>query len=66
MFDWRDILERAAWTMIQSFLAALPPGFVLTDLSAWKMAAFAGITAGVAFLISVLKNMAKQRLEARR
>lgn len=62
-YDWHDILERALWTAVQAFLGALPPGFTLTDFGVAKVAAIAGITAGVAFLISVLKNVAKQRLE---
>jgi len=64
MFNWKDILERALWTAVQAFLGVLPPGFWITDISALKAAAIAGIGAGIAFLISVLKNMAKQRLES--
>lgn len=63
MYNWYDILERALWTAIQAFLGALPAGFTLSDLGAWKVAGLAGIGAGVAFLISMVKNLAKQRLE---
>jgi hypothetical protein len=62
-YDWHDILERALWTAIQAFASAIPAGFALTDLGTLKIAAVAGITAGIGFLLSTLKNLAKQRLE---
>ncbi len=63
MLNWHDILERALWTAVQAFVAAVPAGFVLTDLGTWKIAGLAGITAGIGFILSTFKNMARQRLE---
>lgn len=62
-FDWADILERAVWTAIQAFCSALPTGFIITDLGGWKVAGLAAATAAIGFLLSTLKNMAKQKLE---
>jgi hypothetical protein len=64
VYNWHDIFERAGWTAIQAFLGALPAGFTLADLGAWKVAGLAAIGAAVAYLISVIKNLAKQRLES--
>jgi len=63
MLNWYDILERAGWTFVQSFLGAFPIAGIGTDLAAWKAAALSGLAAGVAALISFVKNVAKQRLE---
>jgi hypothetical protein len=65
MFDWHDIAERALWTAAQAFVGALPSGFVFTDISAWRVAALAGVAAGIGFLVSVVKNLARQRLEGK-
>jgi hypothetical protein len=62
MFDWHDILERAGWTAAQAALAALPPGFILTNIGGWKVAGLAGITAGFGFLLSAAKNLVRQQL----
>jgi hypothetical protein len=63
VFDFRDIAERAISTVVQAFVGALPAGFALTDLSALKVAALAGVAAGVAFVLSVVKNLAVQAVE---
>lgn len=63
MFNWRDIIERAISTVVQAFLGALPAGFALTDISALKVAGLAGIAAGVALVLSMVKNLIAQALE---
>lgn len=60
--DWKDILERAAWTFIEAFLCALPVSISLDmDGTAWKSALFgaacAGISALKTFAIDVIHNL---------
>lgn len=47
--NWKDILERAAWTFMQTFLAAILASPIFTDstlnLGAIKSAAVAGLAA---------------------
>jgi len=49
-----NMLERAAWTFAQAFLAI----FVVSDLASAKSAAVAGIAAA----LSVIKTYAKDRV----
>ena len=51
---FKDIIERAIWTAVQSFLAV----FAVTDLSTTKAASVAGAGA----LVSALKSIAASRL----
>jgi hypothetical protein len=51
---YKDIIERAVWTAVQSFLAV----FAVTDLSTTKAASVAGAGA----LVSALKSIAASRL----
>jgi hypothetical protein len=65
VYNWRDIMERALWTAIEAGLGALPPGFTLAAaIGSWKVILLSAATAGIGFLIAVVKNMAKQKLEA--
>ena len=52
--DYRDIIERAVWTAVQSFLAV----FTVTDLASLEAASVAGAGA----LISALKTIASAKL----
>ena len=52
--DYRDIMERAVWTALQSFLAV----FSITDLATLEAASVAGMGA----LISALKTVASTKL----
>jgi|TARA_B100000902_G_scaffold393610_1_gene448193 hypothetical protein len=52
--DYRDIIERAVWTALQSFLAV----FSITDLATLEAASVAGMGA----LISALKTVASTKL----
>ena len=54
MSVYKDIIERAVWTAVQSFLAV----FAVTDLSTTKAASVAGAGA----LVSALKSIAASRL----
>lgn len=53
--DWRNIVERAAWTFVEGFLVALPATFsVGMDGVAWKSALVGAAMAG----LSALKTLA--------
>jgi hypothetical protein len=53
--NWKDILERAAWTFVEGFLIALPATFTVDmDGAAWKAALFSAAMAG----LSALKTLA--------
>ena len=59
--DWKDILERAAWTFLEGFLVALPVTIKFDVPGAeWKSillgAAAAGISAVKTLLIEIIKN----------
>jgi hypothetical protein len=61
MIDWKNILERAAWTFAEGFLIALPATFsVGMDGAAWKAAllgaAMAGLSALKTFAIEVVQK----------
>ena len=52
--NMNDLLERAAWTFAQAFLAL----FVVGDMGTWKVA----LVGGVAAALSVIKTYAKERI----
>ena len=52
--NYRDIIERTAWTFAQAFLAT----FAIGDLSTFKSAAVAGVAAALA----VVKGAAKAKV----
>lgn len=59
--NWKDILERAAWTFAEGFLIALPATFTVgMDGAAWKAAllsaAMAGLSALKTLAISIVKS----------
>ena len=54
MDNVRDLMERAAWTFAQSFLAV----FVIGDMGTLKVA----LVGGAAAALSVLKTCAKGRV----
>jgi hypothetical protein len=62
--NWKNILERAAWTFLEAFLVALPATIRIDlDGAAWKSAllsaACAGISAVKTFIIEVLQARQK-------
>ena len=63
-FNWKNILERAAWTFLQAFLVALPSAFSLDlDGAAWKSALFGAACAGLSALKTVIVDLITARLE---
>lgn len=61
MINWKNILERAAWTFAEGFLIALPATFsVGMDGAAWKSAllgaAMAGLSALKTFVIEIVQS----------
>ena len=64
-FNWKNILERAAWTFLETFLLALPSASSLgLDGAAWKSALFGAACAGLSALKTVIVDLIKARLEA--
>lgn len=64
--NWTDILERLLWTFVEGFVGALPVISVIADLQAEHLFANAAIVGGGGALISFVKNLARERLEARK
>ena len=59
--DWRNIIERAAWTFAEGFLVALPATFsVGMDGAAWKAALAAAAMAGLSMLKTFALDIVKQ------
>lgn len=59
--DWKNILERAAWTFVEGFLVALPATLSADmDGAAWKSlllgAAMAGLSALKTFILEIVKE----------
>lgn len=60
--NWKNILERAAWTFLEGFLVALPAASGLgLDAAAWKAALLGALMAG----LSAVKTFAIELLQAR-
>ena len=61
MINWKNILERAAWTFAEGFLVALPATFsVGMDGAAWKAALLSAAMAG----LSALKTLALEVVQS--
>ena len=59
--NWKNILERAAWTFVEGFLVALPATLSADmDGAAWKSlllgAAMAGLSAVKTMVLELLKE----------
>lgn len=52
----RNIAERVVWTFIQAFVGALPVTWIL-DKQHLEASAYAGLTAGIAAVVSLGKNL---------
>ena len=60
--NWKNILERAAWTFVEGFLVSLPAASGLgLDAAAWKAALLGALMAG----LSAVKTLAIELLQAR-
>jgi len=60
--NWKNLLERAAWTFVEAFLVALPATVSLDmDGATWKSAllsaACAGLSALKTFVIDVIESV---------
>lgn len=61
MIDWKNILERAAWTFLEAFLVALP-ATISMDMTGevWKSAllgaACAGLSAVKTLIIEIIQK----------
>ena len=53
--DWKNIIERAAWTFLEGFLVAIPFGSEITK-AALVGAAMAGLSALKTFLVEVIEK----------
>lgn len=56
--NWRDVAERVIWTFVQAATSALAMGPWL-KIEAWE----AALLAGGAAVLSLIKNVAKSRLD---
>lgn len=59
--NWKNILERAAWTFVEGFLVALPATLSLdVDAAGWKSlllgAAMAGLSAVKTMVLEIIKE----------
>lgn len=59
--DWKNILERAAWTFVEGFLVALPATLSMDiDAAGWKSlllgAAMAGLSAVKTMVLELIKE----------
>ncbi len=63
VIDWSDLGERAIWTFAQAFLGTFAVVNVL-DVDELKAAALAGVAAGIAAVLSLIKNVVKQNQAA--
>lgn len=62
--DWKNVIERAAWTFVEGFLVALPATFsVGMDGAAWKSALAGAAMAGLSALKTFAVEIIKQRKE---
>jgi len=60
--NWKNIIERAAWTFLEGFLVALPAASGLgVDAAAWKAALLGALMAG----LSAVKTLAIELLQAK-
>jgi hypothetical protein len=65
MINWKEILERACWTLLEAFLVALPATISIDmDGATWKTALFSAACAGLSalktFIIEVVKAKKQQ------
>lgn len=62
--NWKNILERAAWTFLEGFLVALPATFTIEmDGAAWKSALFAAAMAGLSALKTFVLEVVRVQRE---
>lgn len=58
--DWKNIIERAAWTFLEGFIVALPAASQLgVDAAAWKAALIGASMAGLSALKTLVLELIK-------
>lgn len=63
MIDWKNILERAAWTFLEAFLVALPATITTEmDGATWKSVLLSAACAG----LSALKTLIIEWIQSRK
>lgn len=62
MINWKNILERAAWTFVEAFLVALP-ATISIDMTgaAWKSALLSAACAGISAVKTLLIDIIQHR-----
>ncbi len=65
--NWKDVLERAAWTAAQAFLGAVPPSQVVAaietaDVSQLEAFGLSAAAAAIAAVLSFAKTIAQEKL----
>lgn len=60
--DWKDILERAAWTFVQAAIGTVTALPLFTDIDGWAAVGAAAGAAGLSAVLSFLKTVAQERL----
>lgn len=62
MINWKNILERAAWTFLEAFLVALPATIRFDlDGAAWKSALMSAACAGISAVKTLILEIVQER-----
>ena len=64
--NWKNILERVAWTFVESFTGTVLAVELVLDPNELKTVALAGLVAGISSVVAFIKTLAKDRLDALR
>ena len=63
--NWRDLLERAAWTFVEGFVIALSATISIgMDGAAWKSALLGAGMAGVSAVKTLVLDLIRQHAQA--
>lgn len=62
MTDWKNILERAAWTFLEGFLGSLMLPSTLVDAGVWEAALIGASLAGISALKTFLLDLARVKI----
>jgi hypothetical protein len=61
--NWTNILERAAWTLVEGFIIGIPATLTLSDLPDLQAIMVGSLLAGALAVVSFIKTVAQERLE---
>lgn len=63
--DWKNLMERAAWTFLEAFLVALPSTITMdVPAAGWVSALLAAACAGLSALKTLLVEVVQLRLNS--